>query len=88
MNEQKPGNFTDAESITLVKIVVDEHNKLKGQTIRESAIREKTNGLVVGIERNGKRLLNPVSDTAFEWEDVIWLVGDRHKIRDTYHVLT
>ena len=86
LDEATPNIAADGESISLVKIVVDEHNRLKGHTIKESGIREKTNGLVVGIERNGRRILNPVSDTLFEWEDVVWLVGDRHKIRQEYHV--
>ncbi len=72
------------ENIMLERIVVDEHNGLKGQTIRQSGIREKTNGLVVGIERNGERMLNPVSDTVFEWEDVVWLVGDKVKIKKIF----
>jgi CPA2 family monovalent cation:H+ antiporter-2 len=33
--------------------------ELIGKSISESHIREKANGMVVGIERNGKRLLNP-----------------------------
>lgn len=86
MSEAHVSN-ADGENIALVKIVVDEHNGLTGQTIRQSRIREKTNGLVVGIERNGQRLLNPVSDTAFEWQDVVWLVGDRSKIKDAFQVL-
>ncbi len=69
-----------AEAMSLEKLVVDEHTGLKGLSIRNSAIREKTQGLVVGIERKGQRILNPSSDTVFEWNDVIWLVGDRRKI--------
>lgn len=72
------------ENIVLQKVIVDEHTKLKGQTIRLSGIREKTNGLVVGIERKGRRILNPVSDTLFEWDDVVWVVGDRRKIQQLY----
>ncbi|MEO6813500.1 MAG: TrkA C-terminal domain-containing protein, partial [Ginsengibacter sp.] len=67
--------------IILQKIVVDEHNKLKGNTIRASQIRERTNGLVVGIERNKERILNPDSTTMFEWGDIVWIVGDRKKIQ-------
>jgi len=70
------------DQISLEKLVVDENNGLRGQTIRESGIREKTKGLVVGIERGGERLLNPSSDTVFEWADVVWLVGDKHRIRE------
>ncbi len=69
------------EDIIVQKIVVDEYNKLKGQTIRESGIRERTNGLVVGIERNKERMLNPGSTTVFEWDDIVWIVGERKKIQ-------
>lgn len=79
---EKPKNeVIDVENIVLQKIVVNELNKLKGQTIRHSGIREKTNGLVVGIERNKARILNPDSSTVFEWGDIVWIVGDRKKIQ-------
>jgi CPA2 family monovalent cation:H+ antiporter-2 len=68
------------KEVSLHKIIVDNHNHLRGKTIRNSKIRELTSGLVVGIERNGERILNPDSGTMFEWEDVIWIVGDRRKI--------
>ena len=71
----------DIEDILVQKIVVDEHNKLRGLSIRDSGIREKTNGLIIGIERNKDRILNPDSDTVFEWGDIILIAGDRKKIR-------
>ena len=74
-------NEKRTEDIILQKMVVDENNRLKGLTIRGSGIRERTNGLVVGIERNGDRILNPGSDTTFEWDDIIWIVGEREKIK-------
>ena len=74
-------NEKRTEDIILQKMVVDENNQLKGLTIRGSGIRERTNGLVVGIERNGDRILNPGSDTTFEWDDIIWIVGEREKIK-------
>jgi CPA2 family monovalent cation:H+ antiporter-2 len=70
------------EEITLNKIIVDEHTALRGKTIRASGIREMTNGVVVGIERNGNRILNPDSTTIFEWDDIVWIVGDREKIEE------
>lgn len=66
--------------ISLEKLTVDQHTGLKGKSIRESKIRELTNGLVVGIERQGERILNPSSDLIFEWGDLVWLVGDRRLI--------
>jgi CPA2 family monovalent cation:H+ antiporter-2 len=64
----------------LKKIRVTESMYLLGQSIRESGIREKTNGLVVGIERGGRRVLNPESTTVFENNDKVWIVGDAELI--------
>ncbi|HRE51980.1 MAG TPA: cation:proton antiporter [Flavitalea sp.] len=69
------------DDIIVQKIVVDEHTKLKGLSIRDSGIRERTNGLVAGIERDQKRILNPDSTTVFEWGDIVWIVGERKKIQ-------
>jgi len=70
------------DEMVLDKIIVGSHNHLSGKTIRNSGIREKTNGLVVGIERNGERILNPHSDTEFSWDDIVWIVGDKRKIEE------
>ncbi len=78
--EEVPAEEQQNGNISLQKFIVDEHNKLKGQTIHQSGIRERTHGLVVGIERNGNRLLNPDSSEVLQWEDVVWIVGDRKKI--------
>ncbi|HEY0047161.1 MAG TPA: cation:proton antiporter [Flavobacterium sp.] len=51
-----------------------------GQSIRDSQLREKTRGMVVGVERNGERILNPESTLILEKNDILWIVGDRHKI--------
>ncbi|MQP53438.1 MULTISPECIES: cation:proton antiporter [unclassified Flavobacterium] len=53
-----------------------------GKSIRESQIREKTHGIIVGIERNGKRILNPESHWILESEDILWIAGDRKKINE------
>lgn len=70
----------DVNDISLQKILVDEHTKLKGLDIRSSGLRERTNGLVIGIERNNQRILNPGSTTIFEWNDIVWIVGEKKKI--------
>lgn len=48
-----------------------------GKTIRDSLIREKTRGMVVGLERNGKRILNPESSLVLEPNDILWIVGSK-----------
>ncbi|MBW7838161.1 MAG: cation:proton antiporter [Chitinophagaceae bacterium] len=82
-NEVEMTEMEDAEinDVVLSKMVVNEKNRLKGQSIRGSQIREKTNGLIVGIERAQQRILNPKSDLTFEWGDIIWIVGEREKLQ-------
>ncbi|WP_404827634.1 cation:proton antiporter domain-containing protein [Flavobacterium shii] len=46
-----------------------------------SEFRRKTNALVVGIERNGKRILNPESNLTLEKDDIIWVVGDKKRMK-------
>jgi CPA2 family monovalent cation:H+ antiporter-2 len=69
------------EDVGLQRIVVDEYTKLKGLTIHDSGIREKTDGLVIRVERADQHFINPSSNTLLEWGDVIWIVGNKQKIR-------
>lgn len=71
----------DLDTIVLDNIIVNEYTQLKGLNIRSSGLREKTNGLVIGIERKNERILNPDSTMIFEWDDVVWIVGERKKIQ-------
>ena len=71
----------DIDDIALQKVLVDEHTKLKEMDIRSSGLREQTNGLVVGIQRNNERILNPDSTTVLQWGDIVWIVGDKRKIQ-------
>jgi len=80
------GLFDDNSSIfpkqdmSLQKVVINSKSPVFGQSIRSSGIREQTQGLVVGIERNGKRILNPDSNLVFENEDIVWIVGNNKKV--------
>lgn len=76
--EPEDGVIPDEENgadVILKKIEVKERSSINGKTIRESGIREKTNGLVVGIERGSRRILNPESSTIFQNGDKVWIVG-------------
>lgn len=70
------------QDMTLQKIVITSKSPIYQQSIRNSGIREKTQGLVVGIERNGQRILNPDSNFVFENEDIVWLVGNNKRVPD------
>ncbi|WP_276503114.1 cation:proton antiporter domain-containing protein [Terrimonas pollutisoli] len=66
--------------VELDKFTIDFDSPFIHKTIRDSGIRTSTNGLVVGIERNGQRLLNPESSTTFELGDIVWIVGEKKLI--------
>ncbi len=68
--------------IVLERIEVKNEYNIRGKSIRKSDIREKTHGMIVGLERNGERILNPDSDMIIENEDVLWVAGERDLIKD------
>lgn len=68
------------QDMSLQKVVITSKSPVYGQSIRSSGIREQTQGLVVGIERNGQRILNPDSNMVFENEDIVWIVGNNKRI--------
>lgn len=66
-----------AETDIVLKQIELKNEEFIGKSIRESQIREKTKGLVVGIERNRKRILNPESHLILEQFDILWVVGSK-----------
>jgi monovalent cation:H+ antiporter-2, CPA2 family len=78
--DQRPKSRTKL-NVSLHHFHLPDDSQLVGQTIRSSGIRERTKGLVVGVERNGERILNPNSDLAFEAGDLVWLVGSDRRIQ-------
>lgn len=81
VDEHSEASFPKKD-MTLQKIVINTNSPVYGQSIRSSGIRETTQGLVVGIERNGERILNPDSNMVFENEDIVWIVGNNKKVPD------
>jgi CPA2 family monovalent cation:H+ antiporter-2 len=55
-----------------------------GKAIGRSKLRELTQGLVVGIERNGVRMLNPESNIILEKDDILWIVGNKKLLNQTF----
>ena len=65
--------------------VLDEpFTNLRPKTARvlSERIREQAKALVVGIERNGQRLLNPESTIEIQEDDMVWIVGVRKQIEN------
>lgn len=73
--------FSARKEVSLQYFVVGKYSAVLGKNIRQSGIRELTKGLVVGIERDGVRILNPESDQVFELNDKVWIVGNEKRIQ-------
>jgi monovalent cation:H+ antiporter-2, CPA2 family len=69
------------QQVSLHHFKITKNSALIKRSIRGSGIRERAKGLIVGIERNGKHLLNPKSDFIFEENDNVWIVGNEKRIQ-------
>ncbi|HET9488101.1 MAG TPA: TrkA C-terminal domain-containing protein, partial [Chryseosolibacter sp.] len=61
-------------------LTITKDSRLFKKTIRKSGLREQARALVVGLERNGERLLNPDSSLILEENDIVWVVCNNEKL--------
>ena len=80
-SEVKKSKLQQRQDVALRQLVIHEGSSFLHKNIRESGIRERTKGIIVGIERSGKRMLNPDSATVFEPGDIIWIVGNIRRLQ-------
>ncbi|MBL7663826.1 MAG: cation:proton antiporter [Bacteriovoracaceae bacterium] len=76
--------FIDDSHVTeygLKGCVLSEQSPFIGKSIRESGIREMTEGLVVGLERSSERIINPQAKIVLKAGDVLWIVGNKDKMK-------
>lgn len=77
-NIPEKDNIDILEKFAIKSVLLEDNNPLIGKSIRESNIRDKNKWLVVGIERQGNRLLNPDSNTILESNDLLFIVGEKN----------
>jgi CPA2 family monovalent cation:H+ antiporter-2 len=75
VNNNQAAPMPDSDPIALKQFMVIERSPILGKSIREAGIRERTSGIVLGIERKGQRLLNPASTTVLQLGDIVWIAG-------------
>lgn len=71
-----------ADLMELMQVNVKANSPLEGKNIRNSGIRYRAQGLVVGVERDGIRQLNPDSSFVFRAGDVVWIAGNKKLIKE------
>lgn len=83
-HETEVPDVTTEPEIVLRQIELKNESYI-GKSIKDSKLREKTSGLIVGIEKKGKRILNPESDVVLEKDDILWIVGNKKLLADLVH---
>ncbi|MEO7978198.1 cation:proton antiporter [Flavobacterium sp.] len=78
-NEIEEAKSVEESNIVLRQLEVS-HEEFIEKSIGQ--FRSKTNGMVVGIERNGNRILNPESNIVLQKNDIIWVVGDKKRMSE------
>lgn len=74
------GKEKKKSEVVLEHFVVHLDSELVNKSIRASAIRERTRGIVVGVESAGKRVINPESNYIIQPGDTLWIVGDKLRL--------
>ncbi|WP_280671181.1 MULTISPECIES: cation:proton antiporter [unclassified Dysgonomonas] len=68
--------------IEMSQYVVTVNSPLVGKSLRDTQIREKTECMVIGIDRDGHSIADFSADTVFEVDDVLWLAGEPDKLSE------
>jgi CPA2 family monovalent cation:H+ antiporter-2 len=81
--ETTPSNETSEVpgAFGLGSVSLRNEDPFANKTIRECGIRELLGGLVVGLERQGERILNPDLSLRLLEGDLVWVVGDLERLR-------
>jgi CPA2 family monovalent cation:H+ antiporter-2 len=69
------------KNFLLKPVLLEQDSPLVGISIRDSLIREKANGLVVGLERQGREILNPDPATKLAGGDLLLIVGLAERLK-------
>ncbi len=70
----------NSEVYGLNSLMILDHSPFVNKSIRECGIRNELNALIVGIEREGRRILSPDASMVLQNGDLLWIVGDTQKI--------
>jgi len=83
--EMKNADESDTlNNFSLKAMVLPADSPFVGKSIRKSGIREKVNGIVVGLEREDKRTLNPDPSTVLHAGDLVMLVGEMEQLHNVF----
>jgi len=65
----------EQKQLVCCPISVDSDSEFRGKSIKNSRIREKYRGTIIGIERGNLPIINPDLDTIIQQGDLLWVLG-------------
>ena len=68
------------EDFQLTQILIHPESTLQGATIKDSKFKEEIHGIIVGLERGPRRMINPNADLVIEAGDILWVVQENTAI--------
>ncbi|MDV0445902.1 Glutathione-regulated potassium-efflux system protein KefB [Methanimicrococcus sp. At1] len=78
----------DETEVILQQFVVEDNSPLLGKPLCDCAIRDKSECLVVGVERDEEIIMNPDGKFVFHEGDIVSVVGEKEKVRNLCCVIT
>ncbi|MDR0573360.1 MAG: cation:proton antiporter [Tannerella sp.] len=81
-NRKQSGMYEEAPQhhINLSQYEIETGSRLIGKTIKELRLREKTETLIISIERNNDSIINFSADFTFQEGDSLLLAGEQEKL--------
>lgn len=82
----EPGEDTaeeiDGKEVIYTHFIVSEDSKLVGKTSAESGIRANSACLLIGIEKNDGRFIQPNGKAVIDAGDIVWIAGEEERIAE------
>ena len=81
IQKHKKGEEKARTHVTLERFTITPDNQLIGTTLMQSGIREQAQCIVMGIERDGRRITNPDPSFEFQEGDIVIAAGETERIK-------
>ena len=81
LEEKRAKQHTGTQyQISLTQYELEEGCLLIGKAIKDSQIREKTDTMIIGIDRNNESITDISANTILQEGDILWLAGEQNKL--------
>jgi CPA2 family monovalent cation:H+ antiporter-2 len=90
-NNDMTDNDTAEHHVSLSQYVIDQDSPMIGKTIAHLSVQEKTECIIICIDRNDESIINFPANLVLEEGDTLLLAGEREKLdtfKENMHIIT